>query len=94
MGENTNFINHIMSKYNLNNFNEIMNDSFEELDDEIPGEKIKDFQDRIDHYFGLYAPDDEEFKEFIKAISLYLTFIAKKTFTSSRNCVFKWKRSV
>jgi uncharacterized protein (UPF0305 family) len=78
MGENTNSISHIMSKYNLNNFNEIMNVSFEGLDNEIPGEKLKDFQDRIDHYFGLYAPNDEEFKEFIKAISLYLTFIAEK----------------
>ena len=67
-----------MSKYNLENFNEIMNLSFEEFNDEIDEEKLKDFQNRINHYFSLYAPHDEEFKEFITAISVYLTFIAKK----------------
>lgn len=71
-------INQIMSKYNLENFNEIMNLSPEEYDEEIDEEKLKDLQDRIDHYFSLYAPDDDDFKEFIKAISIYLTFIAKK----------------
>ena len=76
--DENNSITYAMSKYNLKNFNDIMNSSFEELDDEIHEEKLKDFQDRIDHYFSLYASDDEKFKEFIKAISLYLTFIAKK----------------
>ena len=71
-------LNQIMSKYNLENFNEIMNASLEELDEEVDEEKLKDLQNRIDHYFSLYAPDDENFKEFIKAISIYLTFIAKK----------------
>ncbi len=71
-------LNQIMSKYNLKNFNEIMNSSFDKLDEEVDEEKLKDLQNRIDHYFSLYAPDDEDFKEFIKAISIYLTFIAKK----------------
>ncbi len=68
----------IMSRYNLENFNEIVNSSFEGPDEEIPEEKLKDFQDRIDHFFSLHFPDDEDFQEFIKAISTYLTFIAKK----------------
>jgi len=76
--ENTDSINSIMSKYNQDNFNEIMNLSPDELDDEIDEEDLNDFENRIDHFFELYAPDDEEFKEFIKAISLYLAFIAKK----------------
>lgn len=71
-------VHQIMSKYNLENFNEIVNSSFEGTDEEIDEEKLKDLQNRIDHYFSLYAPDDEDFKEFIKAISTYLIFIAKK----------------
>ena len=71
-------LNQAMSRYNLENFNEILNSSCNGLDEEIDEEKLKDLQNRIDHYFSLYAPDDEDFKEFIKAISIYLTFIAKK----------------
>ena len=67
-----------MSKYNLENFNEAINSSFEGLDEEVDEKRLKDFQKGIDYYFSLYAPDDEEFKDFIKAISIYLTFIAKK----------------
>lgn len=78
VNEYKNSIHRTMSKYNFENFNEIINSSFEELDEEVDEEKLKDFQDRIDHYFSLYTPDDEEFKEFIKTISIYLTFIAKK----------------
>jgi len=71
-------LNQTMSRYNLENFNEIVNSSFNGLDEEVDEEKLKDLQNRIDHYFSLYAPDDEDFKEFIKAISVYLIFIAKK----------------
>ncbi len=67
----------MMSKYNFETFNEILNSSYEGLD-EVPEKELDDFKSRIDHYFNLYAPDDEEFKEFIKLISIYLTFIAKK----------------
>ena len=69
---------HMVSKYNLETYNEIINLSYEELDDEINHEELKDLEDRIDNYFSLYAPADEEFREFIKIISLYLIFIAKK----------------
>ena len=71
-------LNRAMSRYNLENFNEILNSSCNGLDEEVDEEKLRDLQNRIDHYFSLYAPDDEDFKEFIKAISIYLTFIAKK----------------
>ncbi len=76
--EKNNSINQIMSRNNLKNFNEIVNSSFEGPDEEIDEKKLKDFQGRIDHYFSLYSPGDEEFKKFIKTISIYLTFIAKK----------------
>ena len=76
-GEN-NSIHNIMSEYNLENFNLIMNSSYEGLDDEVDEKILDDFKMCIDNYFDLYAPDDKEFREFIKIISIYLTFIAKK----------------
>jgi uncharacterized protein (UPF0305 family) len=71
-------IQNIMSKYNLETYNEIINSSYRELDDEVNEDELKDLKNRIDNYFRLHAPDDEEFREFIKIISLYLIFIAKK----------------
>jgi uncharacterized protein (UPF0305 family) len=49
------------------------------LDDEINQEELNGLEDAINNYFSLYVPDDEEFREFIKIISMYLTFIAKKS---------------
>ena len=71
-------LNQAMSRYNLENFNKILNSSCNGLDEEVDEKKLKDLQNRIDHYFSLYAPDDGDFKEFIQAISIYLTFIAKE----------------
>ena len=76
-GEN-NSIHNTMSEYNLENFNEIINSSYEGSDDEVDENELDDFKMCIDNYFDLYAPDDKEFREFIKIISIYLTFIAKK----------------
>jgi len=76
-GEN-NSIHNTMSKYNLENFNQIINSSYEGSDDEVDENELDDFKMCIDNYFDLYAPDNKEFREFIKIISIYLTFIAKK----------------
>ena len=76
-GEN-NSIHNTMSEYNLENFNEIINSSYEGSDDEVDENELDDFKMCIDNYFDLYAPDDKKFREFIKIISIYLTFIAKK----------------
>ena len=73
-----NSIHNKMSEYNLENFNEIINSSFKWADEEIDEQKLTDFKEDIDHYFKLYAPEDKQFKEFIKIISIYLTFIVKK----------------
>lgn len=78
INENIDPIHFIMSKYNQDNFNEIMNLSPEEVDEEIDGDKLNDFKESIEYYFKLYAPNDDDFKEFIIAISMYLSFIAKK----------------
>lgn len=68
----------VMSKYNKDNFDEIMNLRNKEFDDEIDEKKLNDFKESIEYYFSIYPPVDDEFKEFIKAISVYLSFIAKK----------------
>jgi uncharacterized protein (UPF0305 family) len=67
-----------MSNYNLENFNRLTGTSYVGCEEEIDTAKLEDLKHAIDHYFALYAPDDEEFKEFIKIISIYLTFIEKK----------------
>ena len=70
-------IQHALSEYNMKNFNEIIHSNFQE-EDEVDEKKLEDFKHSIDHYFNLYAPGNEDFKEFIKIISIYLTFIVKK----------------
>jgi uncharacterized protein (UPF0305 family) len=67
-----------MSKYNWNNFQEIMNSSPDNFSGEIDVNDLKDIEARIDHYFQLYGSGGDEFKEFIKGISIYLSLIAGK----------------
>ncbi|WP_321421734.1 DUF2115 family protein [uncultured Methanobacterium sp.] len=67
-----------MSRYNWDNFQEIMNSLPEDYTGEVDVEKVKDIETRIDHYFQLYGAGDDEFKEFIKGISIYLALIAGK----------------
>ena len=70
-------IQHAISEYNMKNFNEIIHSNFQE-EDEVDEKMLEDFKHSIDNYFNLYAPGNEDFKEFIKIISIYLTFIVKK----------------
>lgn len=52
MGENSSSIGSTMSRYNRDNFNEIMNLSLNEINyNEIPSEEIEDFKKRIDYFF-------------------------------------------
>jgi len=67
-----------MSRYNFENFENLINSTFDLPDEELDITKLEDLKKRIDTYFDKYAPDDELFKEFTKIISLYLTFIEKK----------------
>ncbi len=78
MDKENNSIVAIISAYNMDNFNEILGSVIQENDNEIDDTDLEDFKLSIDHYFNIYAPDDQEFREFIKIISLYLTYIAKK----------------
>jgi uncharacterized protein (UPF0305 family) len=67
-----------MSRYNFENFENLLNSTFKGPDEELDEKKLEDLKKSIDHYFDEYAPDNEEFKEFTKIISIYLTFIEKK----------------
>ena len=67
-----------MSQYNWDNFQEIMNLSPDNFNGEVDVNDLKDMETRIDHYFQLYGSNDDEFKDFIKAISIYLSLIAAK----------------
>jgi uncharacterized protein (UPF0305 family) len=73
-----NSINSIMSRYNYENFQEIFTSSINREDEDVDDFMVEDLKIRIDNYFSLYAPEDEAFKEFIKIISTYLVFVAKK----------------
>lgn len=70
-------IQNALSEYNKKNFNQIIHSNFQG-EDEVDEKKLEDFKNSIDHYFNLYAPNNDNFKEFIKIISIYLTFIVKK----------------
>lgn len=67
-----------MSRYNQDNFHEIMKSSSDNYAGEVDVEYLKDMEARIDHYFQLHGSGDDEFKEFIKGISIYLTFVSCK----------------
>lgn len=73
-----NSINSIMSRYNYENFQEILTSSINREDEDVDDFMVEDLKMRIDHYFSLYAPEDKSFREFIKIISTYLVFVAKK----------------
>ena len=67
-GENidkTNSMIYIMSKYNRDNFDEIMELSVDKLDDNISIKELNDFKKRINYFFSLNASEDDKFNQFI-----------------------------
>jgi uncharacterized protein (UPF0305 family) len=67
-----------MSSYNADNFRKLTETPFSGKDEEIDTKELTALEESIDHYFSLYAPDNIEFREFVKIISVYLTFIEKR----------------
>lgn len=67
-----------MSSYNAENFRRLTETYFSGEDEEIDTKELTALEESIDHYFELYAPDNIEFREFIKIVSVYLTFIEKR----------------
>jgi uncharacterized protein (UPF0305 family) len=77
-GPHSDSIGSIMTRYNYNNFIEILNTSGIDPDLEVDDDKLKDFQIRIDSYLNAHAPDDADLRLYIKGITAYLVFIARK----------------
>lgn len=70
-------IQHI-GKYNIEIFSEIRSRNYVDTLEEIDHEKLEDFILRINQYMDEKAPNQTDLKEYIRIISTYLTFIAKK----------------
>jgi len=68
----------LMTQYNYQNLQEILNTAGIDPDFIIDDAKFSDFEDSIDHYMGLYAPDDVDLARYIKVISAYLAFIVHR----------------
>lgn len=82
-----------MSFYNEENFNRLTGTIFSGEDEEVDTVKLKALEKAIDHYFALYAPENIEFREFIKIISVYLTFIEKMPLHAP-GIIFSWGGTV
>jgi uncharacterized protein (UPF0305 family) len=68
----------LIAKYNKEIFSEIKSRVCINEIEEIDSDKLKDFIFRINQYMDENAPNQTEFKEYVRIISTYLTFIAKK----------------
>ncbi|TWH51923.1 DUF2115 family protein [Sporomusa sp. KB1] len=67
-----------VAKYNLEIFSEIKNRNCVIMSEEIDSNKLEDFTLRINQYMDDHIPDQPDFKEYIRIISTYLTFVARK----------------
>src|SRR5208282_2498306 len=76
--ENSGTISSIMTRYNYDNFTEIMGRKGIDQDFEIDDVKLNDFLRSIDYYLNTYAPEDADLKIYITGISTYLAFIARR----------------
>lgn len=67
-----------VTRYDWDIFNEIMNQSCIDVPEEIDPARLEDFTFRINKYMDEHAPNQTDMKEYIRIISTYLSFIAKK----------------
>lgn len=70
-------VNYEIGKYNLENYEEILNYKIEE-DYDISDETIQQVKDKMVNFFKKYPVELKEFEDFITYICLFLTYIAKK----------------
>lgn len=84
-----------LTRYNRKKFSEIKDRACPDILEEIDIEKLEDFTFRINKYMDEYAPDQSDLKEYIRIISIYLTFIAKEPlhplgmFVNEKQTIFK-----
>ncbi len=74
----TQYIIQSVARYNLEIFSEIKNRTCVSVSEEIASDRLEDFTLRINQYMDDNAPGQTDFKEYIRIISTYLTFVARK----------------
>lgn len=84
-----------LARYNRKKFAELKDRDCPDIFEDINTEKLEDFIFRINKYMDEYAPDQSDLKEYIRIISIYLTFIAKEPlhppgmFVNEKQTIFK-----
>ena len=71
-------ISQAMSKYDLDVFLEILSLDHVESDHRIDGRKLEDLTEKIEQYMDAQAPGQDQLKKYVRIISTYLVFIAKR----------------
>mgnify|MGYP000982997443 CR=1 FL=1 len=69
---------HYLWDYNYATYNEIKTCDRIDPDFKIDSKIVEKFEHDLELYLDMYAPGKKDLKSYISAISLYLTFIAKK----------------
>lgn len=72
------YIIQFIAKYNTEIFSELKNRNCIDIREDIDPDKLEDFTLRINQYMDENAPDQTDLKKYIRIISTYLAFIAKK----------------
>jgi uncharacterized protein (UPF0305 family) len=67
-----------VARYDRDMFSEFMNRNSIDKPENIDPDKLADFNFRINRYMDEHAPDQTDLKKYIRIISTYLSFIAKK----------------
>lgn len=77
-GVNASNVSQVMSNYDLEIFREILGRDHVEADHRIDRKKLEDFTSTIDRYMDEQAPGRDQLKKYVRIISTYLVFIAKR----------------
>ncbi len=76
-------ISQAMSKYDLDVFLEILSLDRVESDHRIDRHELEDFTSKIEQYMDAQAPGQDQLKKYVRIISTYLVFIAKRPLHSA-----------
>lgn len=71
------YINEMNARYNLETMLELKHRSAADFAEAIPLHYYQKFVEYINGYMDKYAPGQEDFKDYIRILNLYRTFVAK-----------------
>lgn len=77
-GKGLRYIANMVAGYNLKTLQEIKSRDCVDVVEEVDLDLLHEFTDLIDKYLDESAPGQEDLKSYVRMISIYLTFIAKK----------------